>query len=161
MRRRRAPGPVTRIGEDVFSINLEPEERRALSSLMDQLSAVALASPDDDPRIVRLFPTAYHQDSELDAEYQSYMRAELQSARNASILIAKEALDTATPLTESQVHAFMTVLNGLRLVLGTMLDVQEDSEPSVEEGGAGTEQLQLYAYLGWLLEWTVEALAEP
>ena len=149
---------MSRITEDSYAINLDEDERRALSGLFDQLSTV-LQPNDDDPRTKRLYPAAYHQDPEHDEEYQGYMRPELHSARVTALQIAKEALETGAPLTEGQVHAFMTVLNSLRLVLGTMLDVQEDHEATPDPDEPGYEQWQIYTYLGWLLEWTVEALA--
>ena len=58
-----------------------------------------------------------------------------------------------------QLLALMQGLNGLRLVLGTVLDVDEhhdaeliaDDDPQVGEH-------HLYVFLSWLLEWTVRAL---
>ena len=52
----------------------------------------------------------------------------------------------------------MTVLNNLRLVLGTLLDVGEEDE-EIDEDDPMFGQYQLYSYLGWLLEWTVSVLS--
>ena len=54
--------------------------------------------------------------------------------------------------------AFMQSLNGIRLVLGTMLGVTDD--PTLEEVDEQLEsspEYHLYAYLSWLLEHCVRA----
>ena len=158
MRLRKQKGPVVANGDGSFSISLTADERETLLGFVDQLATILLSGPDDD-RLRRLYPTAYHNDPEHDAEYQGYMRDELSQSRMASIAVVQEVLASEIPITESQLHAFMTVLNNLRLVLGTLLDVgEDDDEPDEDDPAFG--QWQLYSYLGWLLEWTVSALTE-
>ena len=158
MRLRKPKGPVIANGDGTFSISLTPDERATLLGFVDQLASI-LGSGPDDARLRRLYPTAYHNDPEHDAEYQGYMRDELSQSRMASIAVVQEVLASEIPITESQLHAFMTVLNNLRLVLGTLLDVgEDDDEPDEDNPAFG--QWQLYSYLGWLLEWTVSALTE-
>jgi hypothetical protein len=158
MRLRKPKGPVIANGDGSFSISLTADERETLLGFVDQLATILLSGPDDD-RLRRLYPTAYHNDPEHDAEYQGYMRDELSQSRMASIAVVQEVLASEIPITESQLHAFMTVLNNLRLVLGTLLDVgEDDDEPDEDDPAFG--QWQLYSYLGWLLEWTVSALTE-
>ncbi|MEY3290101.1 MAG: hypothetical protein RLY19_192 [Actinomycetota bacterium] len=158
MRLRKQKGPVVANGDGSFSISLTADERETLLGFVDQLATILLSGPDD-ARLRRLYPTAYHNDPEHDAEYQGYMRDELSQSRMASIAVVQEVLASEIPITESQLHAFMTVLNNLRLVLGTLLDVgEDDDEPDEDNPAFG--QWQLYSYLGWLLEWTVSALTE-
>lgn len=159
MRRKRQSGPIEAIDNGLFEIRLTADERATLLGFVDQLEEVMLA-PHDDPRLRRLFPTAYHDNAEFDAEYQNYMRDELAQSRAASIQTVREVLGVEDPLTESQLYAFMTVLNSLRLVLGTLLDVDEvDDLDLIPEDSPAYGQAQLYEYLGWLLEWTVSALS--
>ena len=159
MRRKRQSGPIEAIDNGLFEIRLTADERATLLGFVDQLEEVMLAPPDD-PRLRRLFPTAYHDNAEFDAEYQNYMRDELAQSRAASIQTVREVLDVEDPLTERQLYAFMTVLNSLRLVLGTLLDVDEvDDLDLIPEDSPAFGQAQLYEYLGWLLEWTVSALS--
>lgn len=158
MRRKRSAGPVEPTGNGTFAIRLSHDERETLTGFLDQLREV-LNAPADDPRVKRLFPTAYHQDPEHDAEYQGYMRDELVQSRMSAIDRACEALRSDEDLTESQLYAFMTVVNGLRLVLGTLLDITEDDDlEDLDEDDPAFGQAQLYGYLGWLLEWIVWAL---
>lgn len=158
MRRRRAEGPISVNRDGTFAINLSDDERATLIGFIDQLRSIIEGGPDD-PRMKRLFPAAYHADAEKEAEYQGFMREELQQSRLSAISSAVSILETNEPLSEAQLMGFMTVLNGLRLVLGTLLDIGEsDDEDDISEDDPTFGQYQLYGYLGWLLEWTVSAL---
>jgi hypothetical protein len=58
--------------------------------------------------------------------------------------------------------AFVQSLNGLRLVLGTILDVSEDQDPDdIDEDDPLAGEFHLYNFLSWLLDWAVRALGEP
>ena len=52
----------------------------------------------------------------------------------------------------------MQSLNAVRLVLGTMLGITDDDSAEVADDGTSSEH-QLYTFLSWLLEWTVQALS--
>ena len=159
MRKRKKAGPVESLGDGVFRINLSEDERETMLRFVDQLEEV-LAAEQTDPRVRRLFPTAYHENPDLDAEYQGYMRDELSQSRASSIATVREVLGSEGSITESQLYAFMMVLNSLRLVLGTLLGVSEDEDTDdIEEDDPTFGQAQLYGYLGWLLEWTVDTLS--
>ena len=157
MKRRKREGPVVARENDMFEITLSSDDRSTLLHFVNQLSEILAMGPDD-VRLRRLFPTAYHENPEHDAEYQGYMRDELTQSRSASIAVVKEVLTSHELMTSAQLHAFMTVLNNLRLVLGTLLDVGEDDfEDDIDENDPAFGQWQLYGYLGWLLEWTISA----
>ena len=159
MRKRKQAGPIESMGDGAFRINLTDAERETMLSFVDQLEDV-LAAEQTDPRLRRLFPTAYHENPDLDAEYQGYMRDELSQSRASSIATVREVLATHEPISESQLYAFMMVLNSLRLVLGTLLGVSEDEDTDdIEDDDPTFGQAQLYGYLGWLLEWTVDTLS--
>jgi hypothetical protein len=51
------------------------------------------------------------------------------------------------------------VLNDLRLVLGTRLDVTEEMDFDLDPSDPSAAELAVYAYLSWLQEQLVEALA--
>ena len=61
-------------------------------------------------------------------------------------------------LDEAQMHAFVQAVNGVRLVLGTVLDVTEDDEVTGPTSSSQPEY-QLYAYLSWLLDSAVRAMS--
>lgn len=151
--------PVERVKQG-FRINLDADERDLVQRLLHEMRSL-LMGPSDNPALSRVFPVAYHRPghAELDAEYQRLMREELVASRLAGIAIVDEALSSTKPISEAQLLALMQALNGLRLVLGTVLDVDEhhdveliaDDDPQVGEH-------HLYVFLSWLLEWTVRAL---
>ncbi|MFM8825470.1 MAG: hypothetical protein ACKOFT_00140, partial [Actinomycetota bacterium] len=69
MRRRRQSGPVLRNADGTFTLQLEDHEREALRSFASQLREL-VAGDTNDPRVTRIFPVAYNDDAEADAEYQ-------------------------------------------------------------------------------------------
>ena len=156
--RRRPRGPVERTGDGQFVILLNESERDTFLRFLTELEQLLTHGTNDD-RLRRLFPSAYHDDAERDEEYKRLMHDELLASRLASIEISRTILSSTDPLSEGQLHQFMQTLNSLRLVLGTMLDVQENDEV-MDDDHPLAPQLQLYAYLGWLLEWVVDTLQE-
>jgi hypothetical protein len=135
-------------------LRIPEPERELLRSLPEQLR---LLLADEGPELARLFPTAYLDDLERDAEYRRYMREELVQRRLASLTVMEETID-ATHLTEDQAMAWMKVLNDVRLVLGTILNVSE--EPiEVEADDPRAPQFAVYHYLSGLVDEAVSALA--
>ena len=62
--------------------------------------------------------------------------------------------------TPGQLVSWLGAINDLRLVLGTKLDVTEETyERQMPEDDPNAPGLALYFYLGWLEEQIVEALA--
>lgn len=157
----RAKAPVERV-RNGFRINIDREERDLLVRLLGELRGL-LVGPNDAPALSRLFPTAYHlpEHAEQDAEYQRLMREELTASRLAGIEIVLDALEASPPLTEDQVMALLQALNGVRLVLGTILDVSEELDlEDLPEDHPQIGEYHLYGYFSWLLEWTVRALSQ-
>lgn len=153
--------PIERVRQG-FRINLDADERELVQRLVGEMRAL-LMGPSDNPALKRVFPAAYHQaaHAEFDAEYQRLMREELVASRLAGISMIDEALSSKTPLTEAQLSALMQGLNGLRLILGTILDVGEDHDVAlIDDDDPQVGEHHLYVFLSWLLEWTVRAMQE-
>lgn len=151
--------PPVRSKGDGFVIDIGADESALVVRLLGELRAL-LTDPDPGPdaRVLlgRLFPTAYPDDDELEAEYQRLMREELVQSRLAAIDAVERVLTGNGRVDEAGLTAFMQSVNAIRLILGTMLDVTDDEpdrpEPDIPE-------YQLYGYLSWLLEWAVRAAA--
>ena len=162
---RRNKGPVTRLDATSYSLNIDSDDRKTLNTLLDQLRDVLMNDSSSDIAR-RLFPAAYHQDEQHEQEYQRLMRDELLSSRLSSLslatsLLEREATAGKVELTADELDALMRSINSLRLVLGTLLDVDEDEfDAHLEEGDPAYGQYQLYSYLGWLLDWIVTAQTE-
>jgi len=143
---------------DGFHLAMRSDDRRVVVDLITQLRDAVLAGTGDD-RFRRLFPAAYHQDAELDEEYQRLMHGELLASRLDSLnrtyeLLVRDDEADVIVLTEDELDSLMKSVNDLRLVLGTLLDIQEN-EPAIEEDDPAFPQYHLYSYLGWLLEWII------
>jgi hypothetical protein len=148
---------VRRVGEGRYRLGLPDEERTLVANLVAQLGELLTATTDD-PSVRRLFPTAYHDDPERDREYQQLVRDELLERRLAA-LATVGATREATELDRGQLTAWMTALNDLRLVLGTRLDVSEDTV-EVEPDDDDAPAYAVYGYLSYLLGEVVDALAD-
>ena len=146
----------TRRGD--FEIRLPDEERDLLRTVAPQLRAM-LDGDLADPGLKRLFPTAYADDPERDREYHALVRDDLADRRRVAVDTFVETIDE-TRLTEEQLLAWMGSVNDLRLVLGTRLDVSEETELAAHADDPEAPLLALYAYLGFLLEAIVAALAD-
>lgn len=145
-----------------FAIELGDDESAIVRRLTGELRALlADDDPDEGARalLARLFPVAYPEDDEKEAEYQRLMREELIASKLAAFDIIDAAVTDPAVIDEGQLVAVMQSVNTIRLVLGAMLDVSDD--PDRDEVGAGFEnspEYALYAYLSWLLEHCVTAL---
>lgn len=173
---RKPKPPVERV-RNGFRINLQAEERDLIQRLMAELRSLLTesAGPENpgpenssNDRLRRIFPTAYHQagDREMDQEYQRLMREDLVTSRLKGIDLVDECLDSAgrnsAQLSEGEMMAFVQALNGVRLVLGTMLDVDEEHDlDEVSEDHPLVGEYHLYAFLSWVLDWSIRALQGP
>jgi Domain of unknown function (DUF2017) len=147
---------IERTREGDFRLRLPPAERELLRRLPAELRELLAADPAD-PDLRRLFPPAYEDDAD-EAEYRRLMRADLVEGRRQALRVLQETIDNDR-LSLEEAEAWLTALNDLRLVLGTRLNVSEDTllhwldprEPRARE-------LALYAYLSGLQEELVAAL---
>lgn len=153
-------GPVRKRADGEFELTLSEAERHLLTHLLAQLEA-ALSNTQSaaDPIFRRLFPVAHPNDPDLEASYQELVGNELVSLRRAK-LQAVVATVAATRLDEPTLLAWMNVVNDLRLILGTRLDVSEDEdlEPYPSDHPEA-EAYAIYGYLGYLLDSIVESIS--
>jgi Domain of unknown function (DUF2017) len=148
------PRQIERDGDGV-RLNFDARELLLLRELLDEL-AVLLADPDD-PALRRLFPPAYS-DRESDEHYRSLVRGQLVAGRQEAMRAMRASLGQEQ-LSAEQADSWLRVLNDLRLMLGTRLDVSEETDfEAVDLNDAGGRELAVYGYLSWLQEQLVEAL---
>ena len=145
----------TRRGD--FRLQLPSAERDVLRSLPSQLRELLGTG---DPALERLFPPAYADDPLAQADYRELTHQDLLSRKLTSIEVMEHTID-ADRLDEEQLVAWLGAINDLRLVLGSRLDVTEAMyEKEMPDDDPRAPTYALYAYLGWLEEQVVEALAE-
>ena len=139
-----------------FGLRLGDGERMLLRSLYDDLADL-LVDPDD-PAVRRLFPPA-HADPESEEQYRELVRDQLVAGRAQALDIVRATLSEKI-LTVEEADAWLRGLNDLRLVLGTRLDVTEETDFELElDSSERGRELAVYAYLTWLQEQFVEALS--
>jgi hypothetical protein len=138
-------------------LRLGNEERALLMGLAAELRALLDGKPDD-PSLRRLFPPAY--DDEADERgYRELTADSLLDGRREALELLSRTADRQR-LTAEEADAWLRALNDLRLVLGTRLDVREDTfadEPDLSDPRG--QALAVYGYLSWLQEQLVHALS--
>jgi hypothetical protein len=120
-------------------VRLEPIEAQTLVAVAADLRAVLEEGARDDPIARRLFPRAYLDPTEEEAEQQweALAQPDLLRSRLDAVTAVTDSLRTAEPnrkglleieLDEERRAQWLGVLNDARLALGTALDVTEDTE---------------------------------
>ena len=138
-------------------LRLSREERSLLAGVVAELRALLEGAPAD-PSLRRLFPPAYDE-AEDEQGYRELMGGELLGGRLAALELVTQTLDQEW-LSAEQADAWLRALNDLRLVLGTRLDVQEDTfAEQLRQDDPRAPALAVYAYLSWMQEQLIEALS--
>ena len=139
-----------------FRLRLPADERELLQLLAGELRERVEDEPDH-PDLKRLFPPAHADDAEAEAEYRRLVGRQLDDGRANRLDTFTATIDRET-LSTAEAEAWLSVLNDLRLVLGTRLDVREELDWNVDPSDPRAAELAVYAYLSWLQEQLVEAL---
>jgi hypothetical protein len=138
-------------------VRLSRDERSLLAGLVEELRALLDGAPGD-PSLRRLFPPAYDEADDEQA-YRDLMGGELLDGRRAALQLVTETVDRER-LSAEEAETWLRALNDLRLVLGTRLDVQEDTfAEELDQNDPRAPALAVYGYLSWLQEQLVAALS--
>jgi hypothetical protein len=145
--------------DDGFRVRLGQNERTVIRGLAGQHRELLIAeSPSSDPGVARLFPSAYPDDPLRSLEFEQATGGALLDGRLQAASTVESTSDAET-LTEEQLLQWLAVVNDLRLVLGTRLEVTEET---TEDDFAGDEErsgaFDLYVFLTWLESEIVEVL---
>lgn len=150
---------ISRSKRGGYDLRLPDAEREVLAAVLPELEALVVKGRGGDPTTTRLFPSAYPNDGERDAEYQQMVGDELVGRRRAALAAMQNTLQS-DHLDDDEMDAWMATVNDLRLVIGTRLNVSEQADPVPNPDDPNAGLLSLYGYLGYLLEMIVEALSE-
>jgi hypothetical protein len=150
---------VRRTRKGDFLVRLTTSEREAIRGvpgmLRDLLRDGDLAT---DPVLQRLFPRAYVDDPERSAEFAHMVHDDLLAQRMAAVDTMERTIE-ADRLSEDEVAAWLATINDVRLMLGVRLEVTEASTPLDFEDDDRARSYAMYAFLSWLEEDVVSALA--
>jgi hypothetical protein len=151
---------IKRARKGGFDLRLPAPERELVVSLVGQLKHL-LAGDDlaEEPSVRRLFPSAYADDAVRDGEYRELVHDDLLAARLGALDVVASTVEESH-LDEEQLLAWMGAVNDLRLVLGTRLDVSEDTLGDPDPDDPDGPSFAVYHYLSFLLESIVDALSD-
>jgi hypothetical protein len=132
-----------------IEVHLRESIRDVLGRLCDQLEQLLQREdPASDPAMARLFPAAYPDDPLRELEFERVTGDDLTRGRLASLRVMRASLHADT-LDGEESLAWLGTLNDIRLVLGSRLDVTEESTEADFTGeDAGT--FEIYLLLGGL-----------
>ena len=138
-------------------LRLSREERSLLAGVVAELRALLEGAPGY-PSLRRLFPPAYDE-AEDESAYRDLMGGELLEGRLAALELVAQTLERER-LSADEADAWLRALNDLRLVLGTRLDVREDTfADELRRDDPRAPALAIYAYLSWMQEQLISALS--
>jgi len=140
---------------DALILSLTPEEAEFLVLLPVELREV-FDGPLDDPAGRRLFPAAYLDPTEeaAETEWKAMVHPDLMRQRLDALAVVAASLERSTrqgdfielELEPDDVQAWLAVLNDVRLVLGTRLEITEDDG----DVAADDPRAAAYGVYAWL-----------
>jgi len=158
--------PFGRRRDGGLDVTLTEPEAELLRSIASQMADV-LAAPEQAPHTERLFPPAYTDDADAQAEYARLMTGDLLDGKRRAVSSMLEALQRGAMkrggwrvrLNADEAQDWLAVLNDARLTLGTSLDVSEqtydrDIDPDAPDAAAH----EVFRYLGYLEEHLIDKL---
>jgi hypothetical protein len=137
-----------------FRFNLGRLERLVLQQTFDDLR-VLLA--DRDPSTRRLFPKAYVDNPQQEAEYQRLVGDDLAQSQLDALDVVERSIDGSV-ISSAELEQWMRSVNAVRLVIGTQLDIAEDDELPARSDPA-YPRYGVYEFLTELLDRIIDALA--
>ena len=151
-------------------VSLGEAEIALLRQLPDEMrTLLESGGGEGDPVMTRLFPRAYLDPTEeaAEADWQDLVHSELLQERLAAVDLLTACVDRATEkrnryevvLTEDEVHAWLGVLNDLRLALGTRLAITEETDlEAIDPDDPAAPAAAIYGWLTWFQGEMVETL---
>ena len=159
-------GPFTRRRGGNVDVLLSEPEAELVRSVAEQMVQV-LETPEQTEHTHRLFPPAYTDDPDAQAEYARLMTADLLDGKRRALSSLMETLERGESkrgawrlsLSPEEAQDWLAMLNDARLTLGTRLDVTEESyERPLDASDPDAVAHEVFRYLGYLEEYLVEAL---
>jgi hypothetical protein len=134
----------------VPQVQLDEVETALLGSLLDDLLDALGTLADDDPVRRRLFPDGYRDDEEAAAEFRSLTEAGLHDDKAARAERCRAELPIGSgelALPPEAADRWLTVLNDLRLALGTRLGVSQDEPTDIDPADPHAQSWAVYYWL--------------
>jgi Domain of unknown function (DUF2017) len=145
-----------------YAVHLSKGVRGLLVELCQQSRALLEAEdPSSDPAVARLFPPAYEDDPLRNLEFETNLGGAPRTGKLEAIDTVERTAKAST-LTEDELLAWVGVVNDLRLVLGTRIEITEEAtEEDFAPDDPRHETYRVYQFLGYLLQEMLEAMGAP
>jgi hypothetical protein len=147
---------------DRFTVRLSRGVRGLLVELCQQSRALLEGEdPSSDPAVSRLFPPAYPDDPLQNLEFETNLGAAPRSGKLEALDVVERTANAST-LTEDEILAWIGVVNDLRLVLGTRIEITEEAtDEDFPADDPRHESYRVYQFLGYLLQELLEGAGAP
>lgn len=147
---------------DRFVVRLSRGVRGLLVELCQQSRALLDAEdPSSDPAVSRLFPPAYPDDPLQNLEFETNLGAAPRSGKLEALDVVERTANAST-LTEDELLAWIGVVNDLRLVLGTRIEITEEAtDEDFPADDPRHETYRVYQFLGYLLQELLGGIGAP
>lgn len=144
---------------DRFAVRLSKGVRGLLIDLCRQSRALLDAEdPSSDPAVSRLFPPAYPDDPLQNLEFETNLGSGPRSGKLEALDVVERTANSST-LTEEELLAWIGVVNDLRLVLGTRIEITEEAtDEDFPTDDPRHETYRVYQFLGFLLHELLEGI---
>ena len=169
IRLRLDPVEVTVLSDLVLQVlaMVEPTEPPETDPLAALVGIDDAAVESDDPAVQRLFPAAYPDDEEASSDFRRFTERSVREGKASRSRLVLDSLDRLGgtegrgDLAVDEPPAWLGVLNDLRLVLATRLEVDDDEgewRGRIAGDEEGEQGAMLYDWLTWLQDGLVDAL---
>ncbi len=116
-----------------------------------------------DPALARLLPDAYRDDESAAADFRRYTETDLRAGKRAQATVVLASLAPYAEggrilLDRESANAWLGCLNDLRLVLGTRLEVTQETELDAAPDDPRAQALAVYGWLGGVQEMLIARL---
>lgn len=147
---------------DRFVVSLGAGDRSTLAELARQSRELLESEdPSSDPAVARLFPAAYRDDPLMSLEFEQTMGDAPKNGKLEALRTLERTAD-AKELSEDELLSWMGAVNDMRLVMGTRIDITEEStEEDFPDDDPDHDAFLVYGYLTWLEDAMLRALGEP
>jgi hypothetical protein len=142
-------------------LSLEVVEVSILNSLLDELDELVEGMDAEDASTQRLFPAGYRDDREAAADFRELTEQALRDARKDRYGLIRAELPPSggvIEITDETSQLWLSVLNDMRLVLGTRLGVSEELELVAVDGDPESAAIAIYHWLTALQDSLVRAV---
>jgi len=149
-----------------MDVTLTEPEQELVEIIASQMAQV-LEAPEQLLHTSRLFPPAYKDDPDAQAEFARLMTGDLLDGKRRAVESLTATLGRGVTkgggwrvrLTADEVQDWLAVINDARLTLGTRLDITEEShDREIDPDDPDTIAHEIFRYLGGLEEFLVETL---